>query len=192
MPQLKSLTIHGVHGNSFDRHTFSQCFPRMTQLEEFSYALQVKTAFELRDLHLQSLAQTSGHTLRRLVLLECNRLTSTVIAQCLDNLPNLEYFALFLVTVEELNSNFLLSLSNSVQVLKLQVLNAWYATALLKEERILCDTVEEFLRYRPLHTVAVQFRSSLFDSVRVERCKSIAAARGIWFTAGSWAETESL
>jgi len=153
----------------------------MHQLEVFSYILRTSTNFELRNRHLQSLVECSGHTLRKLVLLECNRLTSTIIAECLASLPRLEYFALSLVTVEELYTNFLLSLPKTVQVLKLRVINAWYAVSLYEEEKMLCDTIEEFLGHRHLCIVAMKFRSSLLDGPRERRCRGIALRRGISF-----------
>lgn len=192
MPNLRSLSLYGVEGNFFDRRTFEECFPEMHQLQEFSYILVNKTGFELRNRHLESLIQCSGHTLRKLVLLECNRLTTTVIADCLTQLPNLEYFALALVTVEELESNFLLSLPTNVTVLKLKVINAWYAVILHPGEKIICQTVEDFLQERPLQTVAMDFRSSLLGGPIIQRCKEIASDRGISFSTGPWVQNETI
>ncbi|TCD61315.1 hypothetical protein EIP91_008643 [Steccherinum ochraceum] len=192
MPNLRSLSLHGTDGNFFDRHTFTECFPDMHQLEEFSFALLQKTGFELRNRHLESLVQCSGHTMRKLVLLECTRLTSATIADCLANLPNLEYFALSLVTVEELEANFLLSLPPRVEVLKLKVTNAWYAIVLYEKEQLLYDTMETFIQERPFRVVAMNIRSSIMGPLRVERCQRIASSRGITFTALPWAEDEIL
>ncbi|KAJ8494639.1 hypothetical protein ONZ51_g2227 [Trametes cubensis] len=190
VPALRYLVLHGITGNFFDRHTLDECFPG-ARLESFSYALGHRLGFEIRNHHLESLATAYGSSLRKLVLLGCSRLSTTTITHCLQNLPALEYFALKLVTVDELRSNFVLSLSlpPRLAVFKLQVLNAWYAIPLREEERGLCDAIESvvLLRDAPLHHVCVCFRTQLMvEDGRQERWARIARDRGIRLAVGPW------
>ncbi|PIL31590.1 hypothetical protein GSI_06292 [Ganoderma sinense ZZ0214-1] len=156
MPRLRHVVLHGVTGNYFDRHTIDQCFPD-AHLESFVYALGHRLGFEIRNHHLQSLAAVYGNSLRKLVLLGSSRLSSTTITQALECLPALEYFALHLVTVDELRSNFVNVLPPSLTIFKLQVLNAWYAVPLKSEERALCHSIEELVLLRdvPFHQKTV-------------------------------------
>ncbi|KAH9898025.1 hypothetical protein C8Q73DRAFT_640856 [Cubamyces lactineus] len=188
VPALRHLVLHGITGNFFDRHTLDECFPS-ARLESFSYALGHRLGFEIRNHHLESLATAYGSSLRKLVLLGCSRLSTTTITYCLQNLPALEYFALNLVTVDELRSNFVLSLPPRLAVFKLQVINAWYAIPLKEEERGLCDAIESMvlLRDAPLHRVGVCFRSPLMvEGGRQDRWARIARDRGIRLTVGPW------
>lgn len=188
MPMLRHVTVHSITGNHFDRGTVEDSFPG-AQLESFSYALGHRLGFEIRNHHVQSLADAHGRTLRKLVLLGCSRLSSTTISQALENMPCLEYFALHLVTVDELRSNFIRSLPPSLAVLKMQVMNAWYAVALIAEERNLCEAVETdvLLRDRPLQHICLSFRASLMmDNGRHDRWEQLAAGRGVRLDLGPW------
>ncbi|RPD64950.1 hypothetical protein L227DRAFT_650090 [Lentinus tigrinus ALCF2SS1-6] len=188
MPRLRHVILHSITGNHFDRHTVDDCFPG-AQLESFTYALGHRLGFEIRNHHIESLASGHGQSLRKLVLLGCSRLSSTTITQALENMPYLEYFALHLVTVDELRSNFIRSLPMSLAVLKLQVMNAWYAVALTAEERSLCEAIESniLLRDPPLQHICASFRASLMmDNGRHDRWELIAASRGVRLDLGPW------
>ncbi|KAI0375379.1 hypothetical protein BV20DRAFT_1117762 [Pilatotrama ljubarskyi] len=176
VPALRHLTLHGITGNFFDRHTVDECFPG-ARLEWFIYALGHRLGFEIRNHHLDSLATVYGNSLRRLILLGCSRLSSTNITRCLESLPVLQYFALHLVTVDELRSNFVLSLPPKLMVFRLQVINAWYAVALKEEERGLCDAIESTVLTRdPRYCrVCVCFRTQLMtEEGRRDRWERIA------------------
>ncbi|TBU62024.1 hypothetical protein BD310DRAFT_919461 [Dichomitus squalens] len=188
MPCLRHVTLHGVTGSYFDRHTVDRCFPD-AHLESFTYALGHRLGFEIRNHHLESLAASYGPRLRKLVLLGCSRLSSTVITQCLENLPALEYFALHLVTVDELRSNFVNALPPCLATFKLQVINAWYAVALKDEERALCDSIESvvLLRDMPLQHVCICFRAQIMaEGAREQRWARIAKDRMINLQLGPW------
>ena len=191
-PALRHTTIFGVTGNYFDQHTLDECFPD-SRLVSFSYALGHRLGFELRSRHLESLVRISGATLRKLVLLRCSRLSSTVIEASLRELQQLEYLALDLVTVDELRVNFVPSVPATVKVFKLQVTNAWYAIPRLEEERGLCDALEDLILHRvipPVH-VAIAFRTTLMDEGdRSSRWKDIASSRSLLLEIGPWANKE--
>lgn len=188
MPRLRHVTLHSITGNYFDRQSIQECFPG-AQLESFTYALGHRLGFEIRNHHVDSLASGHGRFLRKLVLLGCSRLSSANISQALGNMPYLEYFALHLVTVDELRSNFIRSLPPSLTVLKIQVMNAWYAVALTAEERSLCEAIETdiLLRETPLQHVCASFRTSLMiEDGRHDRWEQIAASRNVKLDLGPW------
>ncbi|OSD03590.1 hypothetical protein PYCCODRAFT_1466958 [Trametes coccinea BRFM310] len=189
VPALRHLTLHGITGTVFDRHPLDECFPG-ARLESFTYALGDRLGFELRNHHLESLAGTAlGAGLRSLTLLGCSRISSGVVTRCLESLPRLEHFALHLVTVDELRSNFVLALPPSLSVFKLQVINAWYAIPLRDEERELCEAIEKvvLLREVPLEHVCVCFRAQLLaEDGRQERWARIAEERGFKLSIGPW------
>ncbi|KAH9849723.1 hypothetical protein C2E23DRAFT_783612 [Lenzites betulinus] len=187
-PELRALTLHGVTGSFFDRHTVEECFPD-ARLTAFAFALAHRLGFELRNYHLESLAAAHGAHLRRLVLLGCSRLSSAVLSRCLEGMSALEYFALNLLTVDELRNNFVRALPPRLAVFKLQVINAWYAVPLLEEERGLCDAIESevLLRERPYEQVCVCFRTSLMtQDGREDRWKRIAKDRRVRLEIGPW------
>ncbi|KAL7285191.1 LOW QUALITY PROTEIN: hypothetical protein ACG7TL_000284 [Trametes sanguinea] len=181
VPALRHLTLHGITGTVFDRHPLDECFPG-ARLESFTYALGDRLGFELRNHHLESLAGTAlGAGLRSLTLLGCSRISSGVVTRCLESLPRLEHFALHLVTVDELRSNFVLALPPSLSVFKLQVINAWYAIPLRDEERELCEAIEKVVLLRE-----VPLEHLLAEDGRQERWARIAEERGFKLSIGPW------
>ncbi|KAH7931032.1 hypothetical protein BV22DRAFT_1108905 [Leucogyrophana mollusca] len=192
LPNLLHLTLRGITSNSFDQIPFNVCFPSC-QLESFTHVQGHRLGFELRNSHLESLVTGPGSHLRKLVLLGSSRLTSSVIASCLRNLPTLEYLALSLVTVNELRDNFVLALGPSISVFKLQITHAWYATPLFEEERRICNALEERLLHprSPLSAVFVSFHSRLMsEDGRQERWISIAEAAPLTLKIGPWEDDE--
>ncbi|KAI0756625.1 hypothetical protein C8Q80DRAFT_1264661 [Daedaleopsis nitida] len=188
MPALRHVVLQGVTGNYFDRQTIDECFPD-AHIESFSYALGHRLGFEIRNQHLESLVASHGLRLRKLVLLGCNRLSSTVITQSLENLPVLQFFALHMVTVDDLRSNFVRALPPSLTAFKLQVINAWYASPLLAQERDLCEAFEGEILQRdtPLASVYVCFRDKLLvEGGRKDRWKQIAEDRRFRLHIGPW------
>ncbi|PCH33781.1 hypothetical protein WOLCODRAFT_147864 [Wolfiporia cocos MD-104 SS10] len=188
MPALCHLTLHAITGNHFDLHTVVQCFPG-ARLESFCYGHGDRLGFEFRNRHLESLIPLSCGQLRKLVLLGCSRLTSTAIATCLDGLPQLDYFALSLITVDELRTNFVLSLSPTISVVKLHIINAWYAIPLIAEERGLCDALETTILNRkiPPRQIWVNFRDRLMiEEDRRSRWREIAYCRQFMLAVGPW------
>ncbi|KAL4242152.1 hypothetical protein ABKN59_001867 [Abortiporus biennis] len=192
VPALQHLALDGVTGNYFDRHTFDECFPN-SSLRSFRYNLGIRTGFEIRNKHLESLVNGPGRRLNTLVLLGCHRLSSSAIAQCLRDLTELRYFALSLITVEEMQSNFLACLPTSVSILKLHVTNAWYAVPLLDEERMLCDTIEHDLLVRnpPLQSMRLNIRSQLtiLDG-RQKKWEQMALGQRLDIHFGPWEKDE--
>ena len=101
----------------------------------------------------------------------------------------LEYFALHLVTVDDLRSNIVHAFPQSLDVLKLQVVNAWYAVPLMAEERGLCEAIENEVlnRDRRFDTVCVCFRKQLLaEDGRQDRWKQIAVERQFRLHIGAW------
>lgn len=191
-PALRHLTIRGVTSNAFDQIRFNSSFPNC-QLDSFIHAQGHRLGFEIRNVHLESLLVGPGSRLRKLVLLGSSRLSSATIASCLRSLPTLEYFALSLVTVNELRENFILALGPSLQVLKLQITHAWYAVPLFEEERMICNTIEEriLLRHLSHKLVHVSFHSQLMaEHGRQDRWRNIATAQHISLKIGPWEDEE--
>ncbi|KAG2159947.1 uncharacterized protein EDB93DRAFT_1260793, partial [Suillus bovinus] len=191
-PALRHLTIRAVTSNAFDQIRFNTSFPNC-QLDSFIHAQGHRLGFEIRNVHLESLVAGPGSRLRKLVLLGSSRLSSAAIASCLRSLPTLEYFALSLVTVNELRENFILALGPSLQVLKLQITHAWYAVPLFEEERVICDTIEDtiLLRHLPHKVAYVSFHSQLMtEHGRQDRWRNIAAAQHISLKIGPWEDDE--
>ena len=191
-PALRHLTVRSVTSNAFDRIKFDAVFAS-SQLESFTYAQGHRLGFEIRNFHLESLIDGPGRSLRKLVLLGSTRLTTSVIASCLRNLPTLEYFALSLVTVNELRDDFILALGPSLRTLKLQVIHAWYAIPLFGEERILCNSLEERIMSPTslLSTIYVSFHSRIMtEDERGETWKRIAHARHLTLKIGPWEDDE--
>lgn len=191
-PALRHLTIRSVTSNSFDRMRFDTVFAG-SQLESFTHAQGHSLGLEIRNVHLESLLDGPGRSLRKLVLLGSSRLSTPVIASCLRSLPMLDYFALSLVTVNELGDNFILALGPSLRTLKLQVIHAWYAVPLFDEERIICNSLEERILSpkSSLDTIYVSFRNYLMtEDGREERWKRIAHAQHLTLKIGPWEDNE--
>lgn len=191
-PALRHLTIRSVTSNAFDRVRFHSLLTT-SQLESFTHAQGDRLGFEIRNVHLESIVDGPGRALRKLVLLGSTCLTTSVIATCVRNLPMLEYFALALVTVNELREDFVVALGPSLRTLKLQITHAWYAVPLLDEERILCNSLEERVLSPKsrLHTIYVSFHNRLMvEDGREERWKCIAHAQHLTLKIGSWEDNE--
>ncbi|KAH7883671.1 hypothetical protein F5I97DRAFT_1929921 [Phlebopus sp. FC_14] len=190
-PALCHLTMRGITSNAFDQVRFNVTFAE-SRLDSFIHAQGHRLGFEIRNVHLESLIVGPGSHLRKLVLLGCTRLTTSVIASCLRDLPTLEYFALSLVTVNELRENFILALGPSLRTLKLQITHAWYAIPLLSKERVICNSLEErMVAPQSLQTLYVAFHARLMtEDMREERWKRIANARHLTLKLGPWEDDE--
>ncbi|KAI9572894.1 hypothetical protein HD554DRAFT_2185107 [Boletus coccyginus] len=191
-PALRHLTIRSVTSNAFDKIKFSIVFAG-SRLESFTHAPGHRLGFEIRNVHLESLVNGPGRSLRKLVLLGSTRLATSAIASCLRSLPTLEYFALSFVTEDELGENFTLALGRSLRTLKLQITYAWYAIPLFDEERAICDSLEErVLSPRSLlDTIYISFHSRLMtEDGREARWKRIAQAQHLTLKIGPWEDDE--
>ena len=134
LKNLKHLTIKNVHGSYFDTRDLLQDFPSIPTLESFIYVQTESLSFELRDYHLHTLS-TAASSLRKLVLIDCRKLTTATIAHCIKQFKRLEYFALALVTALELEVNFIRdTLPSTVQVLRLAIRNERWTRAYIDEE----------------------------------------------------------
>lgn len=185
---LHSLTMDSITGNMFDRHGLSRYFPDAV-LETFIYRHEHRMGFEIRDIHLLSLTNGYGARLRKLVLLGCSRAGSAIISHCLQNLPVLEYFAISLLTVEEVRDNFILSLPTTLVVFKLAIRSAWYALPLETEERALLQAAEECLLCRRprLQTLCLDFREKLMvEGSRRDRLMAVALQERLDLSIGIW------
>ncbi|CAL1695456.1 unnamed protein product [Somion occarium] len=194
MPHLRRLVLYGVTSNYFDRNNLQDCFFG-AELTEFSYAVGAKNGFLIRDHHIRSLASGIGRNLRKLVLLGCSRLTSVALAECLGALSNLEYFALSMITVDELDVNFLALLPRTVSTLKFSITNAGYTMPFIAQERAICNTLEDdvFNRVPRLLRIAVDFRPLLMDEEgRRERWETILRHRRTPLYIGNWMQREDV
>lgn len=184
---LREVALEGLTGNYFDRRDLNE-WCRFSHLTTFVYTLEDRVGFELRDSHLLSLAYGPGHHLRKLILLGCSRLTSTVLAECLEQMGGLEYVALSITTVAEQRTNIVVALPSTLRVLKISVKNAWYAVPLLDEERAMCDVLESRLRAGDLRlkALAVHFRVSLMGDSRRTQWMELARKIGCQLQIGHW------
>lgn len=191
-PRLRQLTLSGITSNLFDRNNLLEYFPS-ANLDEFCYIMEAKDGLILRDHHLRSIAFGIGRNLSKLVLLGCSRLTSTCLAECISALHDLHYLALSIITVDEMNGNFLMLLPRTIAVLKLSITNAGYTIPFIDQERAICNTLETdvFKRRRSLDTIAVDFRSELMEE-EGRRCRwtVICRERNIPLYIGNWMENE--
>jgi len=155
-----------------------------------------RLGFEIRNHHLQSLVSGARpQHLRKLVLLGCSRLTSEVITGCLSQLNALEYLAMSLVTVDELRCNFVAALPPTVTTFKLTITNAWYAIPLIKEERLLCETIEKsvLVRTPSLIVLRFHFRTLLMgENARAKRWQKIGDDTRVNLVLGPWESSETL
>lgn len=137
---LKHLTINDVQGSYFDTRDFFQDFPSIPILESFVYSQTDRLSFELQDRHLHAIS--AADSLRKLVLIDCRKLTTATIAHCLKRFQRLEYFALAFVTALELNVNFIRdTLPPTIQVLRLAIRNDRWKRPFVEEERDIYRTV---------------------------------------------------
>jgi hypothetical protein len=176
MPSLRHLPINGVTGQYFDQEGLDECFPE-DHLDSFVYAQGHRRGFEIRNRHLETLVAGPGSRLRKLVLLGCSRLTSSVITSCLQYLPTLEYFAVSIVTVNVLHSNSVLTLPLAISVLKIQITHAWYAIPLIAKEQKICNALETGIMRRrpPPDAMYLSMHNEVInEDGRAERWKTIA------------------
>lgn len=146
LKNLKHLTINNVQGSYFDTRDFFQDFPSISTLESFICGQTDWLSFELRDHHLHTIS-TAVNSLRKLVLIDCRKLTTATVAHCLKQFQRLEYFALALVTAVELEVNFIRdALPPTVQVLKLAIRNERWTRAFVDEESDIYRAVGELMQ----------------------------------------------
>lgn len=150
---------------------------------------------EIQDAHLKSfiVGRGTGATLIKLVLLDCSQLTTGALDECLHHLPHLQYFALSWIINKELSTNFILSLPDTLVVLKIQVDRPFSASRFLEQERTLCNTLEHhvLLRKTSLTLVCAMFARILLDeNNRQTRWMHICHASGTRLQIGPWEADE--
>ncbi|KAJ4001018.1 hypothetical protein F5050DRAFT_1561665 [Lentinula boryana] len=193
LPSLTNLAICGVTGHHLDQH-MEEYFAQ-SLLEEVRYRQGDKLGarFELRDHQLKSLVFGSASGLHKLVLLDCTRLSSSILTTCFRHLEQLQYLALSFVSVHELDSNFVAAFPTSLAVVKLGITNAWFSSPLLQEEHKLCESFEEsiIMRDPPLRSVHADLRDEVIvASSRGTRWTKIAKERKFALKLGPWEEDE--
>ncbi|KAJ4486244.1 hypothetical protein J3R30DRAFT_3820586 [Lentinula aciculospora] len=189
-PRITNLAINEVTWHHFDQHMEEQF--AQSRLQQLQYR-QYKTAFKLRDRHLNFLVLRPASRLHRLVLLDCTGLSTQNLATCLKLLEQLRYLALSYISVHELDSDFVAAFPPSLLVLKLGVRNVRSMTPLLQEEHRLCDSVEDFVIMRdpPLISVYVYFRDEVMAaSGRGTRWTRIAKERKFVLQLRAWEADE--
>ena len=146
LKNLKHLTFDNVQGSYFDTRDFFQYFPSIPTLESFAFNQINWLGFELRDRHLYAISAAAG-SLRKLVLINCRKLTTATIAHCLERFQRLEYFALALVTAVELEVNFIRdALPPTIQVLRLSIRNERWTKPFVDEEGNIYRAVGELMQ----------------------------------------------
>ncbi|KAF9650525.1 hypothetical protein BDM02DRAFT_3112059 [Thelephora ganbajun] len=146
LKNLKHLTINNVQGSYFDTRDFSQDFPSIHTLESFIYSQTDRLSFELRDHHLHTIS-TAANSLRKLVLINCRKLTTATIAHCLKQFQRLEHFALALVTTLELEVNFIRdTLPPTIRILRLAIQNERWMRVFVDKEGDIYRTVGNLMQ----------------------------------------------
>ncbi|TFK41078.1 hypothetical protein BDQ12DRAFT_733410 [Crucibulum laeve] len=190
IPNMRHLTITGVTGNFFDRID-AKPFGN-SPLHTFEYAQGDRLGFEIRDRFLLSLLGDTSPHLRKLVLLGCNRLTSSALATCIQSTSRLEYFALSLITVDDWISSIIRSLPESLLVLKLKFRNALRRkiTSLAADD--LCASLESlFFRESPPLAVYLDL-GGFIDDGRVEELKTTLVTSAVKLIFGRWEQYEHM
>jgi hypothetical protein len=142
-------------------------------------------SFELRDYHLLSL-RAIATDLRRLTLVGCSRLTGSALAALFDELHNLTYLALDIITVRELQNGFIRSISSKLKVLKFAVTNAPYTHPLVNEEDQLCDEIMSLIeRDNPPELIHLQLRERVLGQ-RWAQWTGLTLLRGVDLRRGDW------
>ena len=194
LKNLKHLAFSDVQGSYFDTRDFSKDFPSIPILESFFYSQTDLLSFELRDHHLHTIS--AANSLRKLVLIDCRKLTTATIAHCLKQLQLLEHFALSFVTALELEVNFIQDiLPLTIQVLRLAIRNERWTRAFVDEERNIYRTVGNLMEESGgvLREVSLHMRPELLKDPMWELWLSSAAYHsGIRLNLGPWFSSERI
>ncbi|KAF8913509.1 hypothetical protein CPB85DRAFT_1504998 [Mucidula mucida] len=191
LPNLTDLTICSVTSNYLDQHLEESI--SSSRLHDFRYSQGHRMGFQITGRHLSFITQRSSATLRQLVLLECSKLSSRELASCLECLSALEYFALSFITVNELDSNFVLSIPCAVKTVKLSVTNARFTSPFIQQEEALCDVLENryLSRSPPPDCINAMFREEVLKS-RVSRWRRLAQSFKYNLYIGPWELKENM
>ena len=195
LKNLKHLTFNDVQGSYFDTRDLFQDFPSISTLESFICSQTNLLSFELRDRHLHTIS-VATHSLRKLVLIDCRKLTTATIAHCLKQFQQLEYFALAFVTTVELEVNFIRdTLPLTIQVLRLAIRNERWTRAFVAEEEGIYRTVGNLMEERGgmLSEVSLAMRQELLKDPMWEAWLTRAAHRSdIRLSIGPWLSSENI
>ncbi|KAL1753297.1 hypothetical protein FB107DRAFT_217988 [Schizophyllum commune] len=187
LPALRHLSLVEVTSTFFERNVEGMF--RASPIESFvyDYGRPRAPAFEMHDNFLREVLQPHGATLRQLVLLDCNKVTTTALRDCLADLPHLEYFALSFVTTREFDSAFVRVIPPSLKVFKIAVRTGKFQIPLETEESLLCDAVEANLlaRVPPPRTISIDLRDTVVGE-RISRWSTTARQRRIHLHFGPW------
>jgi hypothetical protein len=190
-PSLRTLTLFGIKGPFFDMRGPAVFFAE-TNLYSFAYAQRDRNCYELRDDHLQSLAELAPG-LTHLVLLQCAHLSSRGLADGLRKLPFLQYVAISLVLVDELNTDFIEALPLTINTFKLQFKHGRWAPPLWDEQSMILDSIETHLLSRERAPDAIWISMSddvLLEGGRLARWRALARSRRVLLTVGVWEQSE--
>ncbi|KAL1670602.1 hypothetical protein GGF50DRAFT_109035 [Schizophyllum commune] len=187
LPALRHLSLVEVTSTVFERNV--EGIFRTSPIESFvyDYGRPRAPAFEMHDNFLREVLQPHGATLRQLVLLDCNKVTTTALRDCLADLPRLEYFALSFVTTREFDSAFVRVLPPSLKVFKIAVRTGKFQIPLETEESSLCDAVEANLlaRVPPPRSIFIDLRDAVVGE-RIPGWSATARQRRIHLHFGPW------
>ncbi|TRM66185.1 hypothetical protein BD626DRAFT_546513 [Schizophyllum amplum] len=177
---VQSLRLSGNVTSTFFDKDPSESFA-------YDYGYARDPAFQMHDAFLKEVVQPHGYTLRQLVLLSCDRVTTAALRGCLAELNRLEYFALSFITTKEFDSTFISVLSPSVNIFKVSMTTGKFQIPLEVEEDTLCDSVQHVLLQRepPPTYIAVDLRESVMRT-RAARWTKMARQRRIHLVIGPW------
>ncbi|KAI5898129.1 uncharacterized protein SCHCODRAFT_02490504 [Schizophyllum commune H4-8] len=187
LPTLRHLSLVEVTSTFFERKV--EGVFRRSPLESFvyDYGQSRAPAFEMHDDFLKEVIQPHGVTLRQIVLLNCNKVTTAALRDCLADLPRLKYFALSFVTTRELDSAFIRVLPPSLEVFKIAIRTGKFQIPLEAEESSLCDAVKVNLLVRvpPPRSISIDLRDAVVGE-RISSWFATARQRRVHLHFGPW------
>lgn len=187
LPALRHLSLYEVTSTFFDKDVDGMFSTSPLESFAYDYGYARDPAFQMHDAFLKEVVQPHGYTLRQLVLLSCDRVTTAALRGCLAELNRLEYFALSFITTKEFDSTFISVLSPSVNIFKVSMTTGKFQIPLEVEEDTLCDSVQHVLLQRepPPTCIAVDLRESVMRT-RAARWTKMARQRRIHLVIGPW------
>lgn len=186
---LQHLTIHGVTGNYFDQRPLTEM--EDISLQSFQYHQGSALGFEIQTQFLSSVILGSHSSLKKLVLLQCSRLSTTGLVSCLSSLTSLEYFSISLITHNELDGDFIAALAPSTHTIKLKILEARFTRPFITEEKILCESLKCWLpgQAKP-KLLRLHLPHVIYQSSRKKEWMRVALENGVDLKFGDWEASE--
>lgn len=189
---LQDLTIYAVTGNYFDQRPLAGM--NGISLQSFEYDQGDKLGFEIQTEFLSSILSGSHSSLRRLVLLRCNKLLTAGLVSCLQSMTALEYFSLSFFTVNELDADIVAALPLSTHTLKLKITHTLYTRPFIQEELAMCETLKRRWLTHPVTPKLVYLHLPHVISCPSdeEEWTLYASENGVQLYLGDWTASERI